>query len=83
VCINVPTSELKRQLETEESGTNYDRVRQYRIGVSTYERPNFLSQQGKRNSDTDCLDGFSISFWYGYSNISFSLILALMSSLPL
>ena len=34
-------SELKRQLETEESGTSYERVRQYRIGVSTYERPKF------------------------------------------
>ncbi|WAE41168.1 helicase-exonuclease AddAB subunit AddA [Staphylococcus pasteuri] len=44
-------SELKRQLETEESGTNYDRVRQYRIGVSTYERPKFLSQQGKRKAN--------------------------------
>lgn len=42
---------MKRQLETEESGTNYDRVRQYRIGVSTYERPKFLSQQGKRKAN--------------------------------
>ena len=37
-------SELKRQLETEESGTSYERVRQYRIGVSTYERPKFLRE---------------------------------------
>jgi hypothetical protein len=26
-------SELKRQLETKEDGTSYDRVRQYRIGA--------------------------------------------------
>ena len=40
-------SELKRQLETEESNTNYDRVRQYRIGVASYERPKFLPKQKK------------------------------------
>lgn len=44
-------SELKRQLETEESGTSYERVRQYRIGFSTYERPKFLSEQGKRKAN--------------------------------
>lgn len=44
-------SELKRQLETEESDTNYDRVRQYRIGVATYERPQFLSQNKKRKAN--------------------------------
>ena len=43
-------SELKRQYETEESGTSYERVRQYRIGFSTYERPKFLSEQGKRKA---------------------------------
>lgn len=44
-------SELKRQLETEESDTNYDRVRQYRIGVATYERPRFLSEDKKRKAN--------------------------------
>lgn len=44
-------SELKRQYETEESGTSYERVRQYRIGFSTYERPKFLSEQGKRKAN--------------------------------
>ena len=44
-------SELKRQLETEESDTNYDRVRQYRIGVATYERPRFLSENKKRKAN--------------------------------
>ncbi|MCG9854616.1 helicase-exonuclease AddAB subunit AddA [Staphylococcus argenteus] len=44
-------SELKRQLETEESGTSYERVRQYRIGFSTYERPKFLSEKGKRKAN--------------------------------
>jgi ATP-dependent helicase/nuclease subunit A len=27
-------SELKRQLETEEAGTDYNRVRQYRVGLN-------------------------------------------------
>lgn len=44
-------SELKRQLETEESGTSYERVRQYRIGVSTYERPKFLSANRNRKAN--------------------------------
>ncbi|BGE82905.1 helicase-exonuclease AddAB subunit AddA [Staphylococcus petrasii] len=44
-------SELKRQLETEESGTSYERVRQYRIGVATYERPHFLRQNKKRKAN--------------------------------
>lgn len=34
-------SELKRQLDTEQADTNYERVRQYRLGVATYERPQF------------------------------------------
>lgn len=44
-------SELKRQFETEESDTNYDRVRQYRVGVATYERPKFLSHNNKRKAN--------------------------------
>ena len=44
-------SELKRQLETEQADTNYDRVRQYRIGTTSYERPAFLSQQTKRKAN--------------------------------
>ncbi|MCD8914344.1 helicase-exonuclease AddAB subunit AddA [Staphylococcus simulans] len=44
-------SELKRQLETEESGTSYERVRQYRLGASTYERPQFLRQHQKRKAN--------------------------------
>ncbi|UNB48070.1 helicase-exonuclease AddAB subunit AddA [Staphylococcus coagulans] len=38
-------SELKRQLETEQADTNYERVRQYRLGVATYERPQFLQEE--------------------------------------
>ncbi|UDI78731.1 helicase-exonuclease AddAB subunit AddA [Staphylococcus taiwanensis] len=44
-------SELKRQLETQENGTSYERVRQYRIGVSTYERPKFLRENKKRKAN--------------------------------
>ncbi|CVY69732.1 MULTISPECIES: helicase-exonuclease AddAB subunit AddA [Staphylococcus] len=44
-------SELKRQLETKEDGTSYDRVRQYRIGAYTYERPKFLRQERKRKAN--------------------------------
>lgn len=44
-------SELKRQLETEEAGTDYNRVRQYRVGSTTYERPNFLNQYTKRKAN--------------------------------
>ncbi|SCS54345.1 ATP-dependent nuclease subunit A [Staphylococcus caeli] len=44
-------SELKRQLETEQSDTNYDRVRQYRIGTTSYERPAFLSHSKKRKAN--------------------------------
>ena len=41
-------SELKRQLETEESNTNYDRVRQYRIGVASYEKTQVSYPNKKR-----------------------------------
>ena len=34
-------SELKRQYETEESGTSYERVRQYRIGFQRMNDLNF------------------------------------------
>ncbi|PHK49874.1 helicase-exonuclease AddAB subunit AddA [Staphylococcus edaphicus] len=44
-------SELKRQHETEQSDTNYDRVRQYRIGSTSYERPSFLSQSKQRKAN--------------------------------
>ncbi|MEJ7219627.1 helicase-exonuclease AddAB subunit AddA [Staphylococcus gallinarum] len=44
-------SELKRQLETEQTDTNYDRVRQYKIGSLSYERPAFLSQNKKRKAN--------------------------------
>src|SRR5699024_10256533 len=44
-------SEVKRQLETEQADTNYDRVRQYHIGTTTYERPAFLSNQTKRKEN--------------------------------
>ncbi|MGJ5701948.1 helicase-exonuclease AddAB subunit AddA [Staphylococcus equorum] len=44
-------SELKRQLDTEQADTNYDRVRQYRIGTSSYERPGFLSHSSKRKAN--------------------------------
>ena len=48
-------SELKRQLETEESNTNYDRVRQYRIGVASYERPKFYSNQKRKANEIGTL----------------------------
>ncbi|MBI5975298.1 helicase-exonuclease AddAB subunit AddA [Staphylococcus canis] len=38
-------SELKRQMETEQADTNYDRVRQYQLGIATYERPTFMQEQ--------------------------------------
>lgn len=44
-------SELKRQLETEQTDTNYDRVRQYRIGSAAYDRPDFLSHSSKRKAN--------------------------------
>ncbi|NAM82301.1 3'-5' exonuclease, partial [Staphylococcus epidermidis] len=44
-------SELKRQLETEETGTSYERVRQYQLGASTYERPKFMRQHKKRKAN--------------------------------
>ncbi|WP_251943218.1 helicase-exonuclease AddAB subunit AddA [Staphylococcus sp. Marseille-Q5304] len=44
-------SELKRQLETAQTDTNYDRVRQYRIGTRTYERPAFLSHTKVRRAN--------------------------------
>ncbi|MGW7888054.1 helicase-exonuclease AddAB subunit AddA [Staphylococcus xylosus] len=44
-------SELKRQLETEQADTNYDRVRQYRIGSASYDRPGFLSHTTKRKAN--------------------------------
>lgn len=44
-------SELKRQLDTEETGTSYERVRQYQLGASTYERPKFMRQHKKRKAN--------------------------------
>lgn len=43
-------SEIKRQRETEEAGTDYQIVRQYQLGTKSYDRPNFLSNQKKRQS---------------------------------
>src|SRR5699024_10224407 len=34
-------SEIKRQKETEEAGTDYQIVRQYQVGVRSYDRPKF------------------------------------------
>lgn len=48
-------SELKRQLETEQADTNYDRVRQYRLGVATYNRPTFLEEQKRSASEIGTL----------------------------
>lgn len=42
-------SEIKRQKETEEAGTDYQIVRQYQVGVRSYDRPKFLSKE-KRDS---------------------------------
>ncbi|MCU5745970.1 helicase-exonuclease AddAB subunit AddA [Staphylococcus sp. SQ8-PEA] len=44
-------SELKRQLETQQSETNYDRVRQYRIGNASYERPSFMRENQRRRAN--------------------------------
>ena len=44
-------SELKRQLESEEVGTDYERVRQYRLGAAAYERPQFLQRVTKRQAN--------------------------------
>ncbi|MGV3111216.1 helicase-exonuclease AddAB subunit AddA [Staphylococcus pettenkoferi] len=44
-------SELKRQLETEQADTNYDRVRQYQIGYASYERPTFMHEQKRRKAN--------------------------------
>ncbi|SUK16736.1 exonuclease RexA [Staphylococcus agnetis] len=48
-------SELKRQLDTEQADTNYDRVRQYRLGVATYQRPAFLESQKRTASEIGTL----------------------------
>lgn len=48
-------SELKRQLETEQADTNYDRVRQYRLGVATYNRPQFLEEQKRTAAEIGTL----------------------------
>lgn len=48
-------SELKRQLDTEQSDTNYDRVRQYRLGVATYQRPAFLESQKRTATEVGTL----------------------------
>ncbi|MDR5604410.1 helicase-exonuclease AddAB subunit AddA, partial [Staphylococcus coagulans] len=37
-------SELKRLMETEQANTSYDRVRQYQLGVATYDRPSFMQE---------------------------------------
>lgn len=42
---------MKRQLETEQADTNYDRVRQYQIGYASYERPAFMHEQKRRKAN--------------------------------
>ncbi|AVQ34500.1 helicase-exonuclease AddAB subunit AddA [Staphylococcus muscae] len=48
-------SELKRQLETEQADTNYERVRQYRLGAVTYERPIFMQEQQRNAAEVGTL----------------------------
>ena len=38
-------SEIKRQRETEEAGTDYQIVRQYQLGTKSYDRPKFMTKQ--------------------------------------
>lgn len=47
----ISVSELKRQHDTEETNTNYDRVRQYRLGVSTFDRPQFMQEGRTRRAN--------------------------------
>ena len=44
-------SELKRQYETEESGNKLRTSKAISYRFSTYERPKFLSEQGKRKAN--------------------------------
>ncbi|KIX90594.1 ATP-dependent DNA helicase [Staphylococcus microti] len=48
-------SELKRQLETEQADTNYERVRQYRLGAVTYDRPTFMQEQHRTAAEVGTL----------------------------
>ncbi|MGV3243546.1 helicase-exonuclease AddAB subunit AddA [Staphylococcus sp. 11262D007BW] len=48
-------SELKRQMDTEQADTNYERVRQYRLGVATYDRPSFMQEQKRTPTEIGTL----------------------------
>lgn len=48
-------SELKRQMEMEQADTNYERVRQYRLGAVTYNRPLFMQEQKRTAAEVGTL----------------------------
>ncbi|WP_323702899.1 helicase-exonuclease AddAB subunit AddA [Mammaliicoccus sp. Dog046] len=48
-------SEIKRQRETEEAGTDYQIVRQYQVGTRSYDRPNFLSKEKRKSTEIGTL----------------------------
>lgn len=48
-------SEIKRQRETEEAGTDYQIVRQYQLGTKSYDRPKFMSQQKRQSAEIGTL----------------------------
>ncbi|MCS4486796.1 helicase-exonuclease AddAB subunit AddA [Staphylococcus americanisciuri] len=48
-------SELKRQLETEQTDTDYERVRQYRLGAVAYNRPLFMQAQRRTAAEVGTL----------------------------
>lgn len=48
-------SEIKRQRETEDAGTDYQIVRQYQVGTKAYDRPKFLSNQKRQSAEIGTL----------------------------
>lgn len=48
-------SEIKRQRETEEAGTDYKIVRQYQVGTKSYDRPKFLSNNKRESNEIGTL----------------------------
>ncbi|MBL0847800.1 helicase-exonuclease AddAB subunit AddA [Mammaliicoccus fleurettii] len=48
-------SEIKRQRETEEAGTDYQIVRQYQLGTKSYDKPKFLSNQKRQSAEIGTL----------------------------
>lgn len=48
-------SEIKRQRETEEAGTDYQIVRQYQLGTKSYDRPKFMTKQKRQSAEIGTL----------------------------